>query len=221
MCKRVLRVRRRVHGDVHADVAVALNALGRALWKKGELDLAMAKYEEAREIFAGLYGEDHKDVFVVLANMAVVLGEKGRVEEQLAINEKIVDMERRSSGADSHSFATSLCNLGGSYNEVGMLEKALVVFEEGLGIVRRIHPEKNSLEDFRGSSRMRLRCTRRRVGSIAVHAVQRVRRCKLSPTAWLRCSWRKARMRRRMKRWRRRLESIGGWRGMSMQICWI
>lgn len=67
---------------------------------QGDLDGAMAKYEQALKIQTQVFGENHSDVGSTLGNMANVLSAQHRSDEALAMYEKSLAVKIRSLGAE-------------------------------------------------------------------------------------------------------------------------
>eukprot|EP00284_Hemiselmis_tepida_P002321 CAMPEP_0174950110 /NCGR_PEP_ID=MMETSP1355-20121228/93234_1 /TAXON_ID=464990 /ORGANISM="Hemiselmis tepida, Strain CCMP443" /LENGTH=106 /DNA_ID=CAMNT_0016197703 /DNA_START=1 /DNA_END=318 /DNA_ORIENTATION=- len=106
----------------------------------------MAKYEKAHAMYVRLQGADGPKIAMVLGNMASVIEKQGKSKEALPMREQALDIKRRTIGIENDQGVVSLYNLGVVHFDLGMYQEALSRFEEGLGIVRRIHPERNVLE---------------------------------------------------------------------------
>ncbi len=149
-----VKIRRKVLGSDHLDVANGLNGLAIMMWLVGRNDEAEAYNREALSIREHLLGKDHLDVSESLNNLGLVLLDQRRYREAQGLLTRALLIERKNQGDRNLSVALAQLNLGNAfyaqadYNHAEeCYMKALSTREELLG---KQHPEVAQLYDNLG-----------------------------------------------------------------------
>lgn len=150
-----VKIRRRVLGSVHLDVAKSLNGLAILMWVLGRNDEAEAFNQEALSIREHLLGKDHLLVSESLTNLGNVLLDQRRYKEAQDLLTRALLIDRKNLGNHNLTVALSQLNLGNAffaqadYNHAEeCYMKALSTREELLG---KQHPEVAQLYDNLGA----------------------------------------------------------------------
>jgi serine/threonine-protein kinase len=140
-----LNSRIRIHGERHAEVALARAALGTALCERGQLDACAAQLDTALALQKELLGEDAVAVAPTLlahGRLAQLRGDLDRAERYF--NDSLAIY--RHHGEDRTSAAASVMNeLAGLYTYRNDFERAATLFRAALDIDRQAlgndHPQ--------------------------------------------------------------------------------
>ncbi|MEM6570185.1 MAG: tetratricopeptide repeat protein [Planctomycetota bacterium] len=92
LCEELVDRSRRVFGPEHDQTAYALNTYGNLLRDRGDLDGALAAFEEAVEAYESTLGLEHRERYLVHANLADVLVRMGRFGEAAEILESVCEL---------------------------------------------------------------------------------------------------------------------------------
>lgn len=111
-----------------------LNSLGLAYWYGGDLERALATFEEALEIRVETEGPDHPDLAVAWTNVANVLLDLDRTEEALSAYERAHEIRVAVLDPDHPNLASSWHNLAVAHFEAGDLPRALACETQALPI---------------------------------------------------------------------------------------
>ena len=114
------------------------------LMRKGELDLALSKFEDIRDVLTEEYNEDHHRVAASLHNIGIVKIRRGEVEEASSIFREAIRIKKAMLGKYHPKVAETLLELG-----ITLIsrDEALVVFTEALKICRRDDRKEFFLSD--------------------------------------------------------------------------
>jgi len=134
-----LEIRRRLHGEEHADVASTLASLGRVLSDRGEYVEAERTLREALAMRQRLLGPEHGDVAAALNDLAHLAVATGRYDEAEPLVQQALEMYRRLYGDEHEYVAMALGNLIELYRETNRLEQAVRTQQQALELLRRVH----------------------------------------------------------------------------------
>ena len=137
-----LAMRKRLHGELHVDVAQSLNALGVTLFYGfRKADSARVVWEEALAIREELLGPSHRDIAESLSNLGAAYGElyylSGTTDNEL-FNQaeqyftQALEMTRRERGENHPFYASNLHNFGLTLLDRGVLQEAEAKFTEAI-----------------------------------------------------------------------------------------
>ena len=150
-----VKIRRRVLGSNHLEVANGLNGLALMMWLVGRNDEAEEFNQEALSIRESLLGKDHLEVSESLTNLGLVLLDQRRYKEAQELLIRALLIDRKNLGNRNLTVALSQLNLGNAfytqadYNHAEeYYMKALSTREELLG---KQHPEVAQLYDNLGA----------------------------------------------------------------------
>ncbi|HEX6900393.1 MAG TPA: serine/threonine-protein kinase [Thermoanaerobaculia bacterium] len=139
--ERSLRLRRRLLGDRHAEVADSQYSLAVLLYRRGENDRAQALHRTALATRRALLPEEDTRIADSLASLAAVLGEEPEAERLL---EEALAIRRRGPKADLSQAGAILNQLGMIRIGQGRLDESERLYREAVDIQRRtlgdLHP---------------------------------------------------------------------------------
>jgi tetratricopeptide (TPR) repeat protein len=137
------------------DLATTLNNLGNALSRKGSLDDAIERYEEALNIYRDLAEKDKRflpDLATTLNNLGNALSRKGSLDDAIERYEEALNIYRDLAEKDKRflpDLARTLNNLGVALSDKGSLDDAIDKLEEALKIYRDLaEKDKRILPDL-------------------------------------------------------------------------
>lgn len=145
LAREALDVTRKVHGDEHHDVAVALGHLGSVLRRQGRYGGAESLYNAAIAIDRRVVGPQHPFVGYTVSNLGLVLSEQGRPREAEAAHREALDIVTRSVRGDHAHLVSGMNNLATAIQEQGRLGEALELRQAALEMSRRVHGPRNPL----------------------------------------------------------------------------
>jgi eukaryotic-like serine/threonine-protein kinase len=136
--ERALELRRRVHGDEHADTLEAMNKLAGVYLAQGQFAKAASLLARALEVSRRVLGEEHPDT---LDNMGA-LGLAYQVQGQPALAEPLwvrtLEMRRRVQGDEDPKTLGLMNNLAALYWTQQEFAKAEPLFAQVLEVSRRV-----------------------------------------------------------------------------------
>jgi tetratricopeptide (TPR) repeat protein len=139
-CERALRIREKVLGPEHPDVALSLDALGRAFTAQRDLAGAQSLYERALAINEKVLGPEHPATAISLDHLGTIfamrsnlVGAQSLYERALAINEKVLGPEHHATAFNFHRFGRLFRRRGDLARARSTQEHALALFERKLG----------------------------------------------------------------------------------------
>ncbi|MEP6881402.1 MAG: tetratricopeptide repeat protein, partial [Dokdonella sp.] len=120
-------------------LAIALDSLGSAYTKSGELQLATDAYTEALTMQSALLGENHPDIVVTMANISALDLRRKDIEAAIADGKRAVaaadrlpDSGRAFAANAYTAYGNALIEAKRPVEAIYMLEKSLVVYREML-----------------------------------------------------------------------------------------
>ncbi|MBL7732986.1 MAG: tetratricopeptide repeat protein [Chitinophagaceae bacterium] len=132
-----------VTGEEQVKLAVYLNDLGLAFYRKGEYDKAIVYYESALTTNKKFYGEEHPDITSYYNNLGEACRAKGEYEKAIGYYERSLEIGKRFYGEEHPSISTSYNNLGGVYRAKGEDDKAIGYYKSALTIDRKLYGEEH------------------------------------------------------------------------------
>jgi len=138
-----LRIRRRVLGDEHVDVADTLSNLGTVKMRMGDYSAAEPFLQEAVATKRKLFGENDVRLTVTLNNLANALNNLGRTDEAEQIHRQILALRRNMSGNEHPDVAVTLNNLAFLLMNEGKYDSAETMFREALDIRHKLYGDNH------------------------------------------------------------------------------
>ena len=135
-----LRIRRRLHPGVHADVAIGFNNVAVCLKHLGQTQKALPQFASALRMWKRLYPGDHRNVATGINNTAACLESLGQARKALPRYEAALAMRKRLFRGDHGEVADSLNNVALCLCTLGRARKALPLHEAALAMWKRLHP---------------------------------------------------------------------------------
>jgi non-specific serine/threonine protein kinase/serine/threonine-protein kinase len=132
-----LRIRTRVLGNKHAEVAASMSDLGWLLLRRGDHQRAEPLLRDALSTRRRLFGNEHPAVGWGLTNLGALLQEKADYAGAEPLYREALAIHRRFPGKDQRDLAASLSNLAGLLQLKGDFAGAEPLLREALGIERR------------------------------------------------------------------------------------
>lgn len=127
--KKLIEAREKKLKEIH-DGAVRL-------MRKGELDLALSKFEDIRDVLTEEYYEEHHRVAASLHNIGIMEVRRGEAEEASSIFREAVRIKKERLGKCHPKVTETLLELGLALLLMKKRDEALAVFTEALKICRR------------------------------------------------------------------------------------
>ncbi len=121
-------------GPTHGDVANMYETYGNVLQDQGDLEGAMAQYDEALEIRETSLGEGHAEVARSLVNRGNVLEKQGRFEAAQKGFRRAIEIWEREVGPEYTDLAHAYVGLGNVLEKQGRRADAIVALERALEI---------------------------------------------------------------------------------------
>jgi tetratricopeptide (TPR) repeat protein len=137
MHRTALDFRRRLHGDVHPEVAESLSRLGEAFHQMARYTEAQAMHREALAMRRTLFGNEHPDVAASLHSLAESIRQPAfHDSEAESMFREALELRRRLLGSDHPSVADTLGKLGLSLWHRNAHAESEALFREALEIRR-------------------------------------------------------------------------------------
>jgi tetratricopeptide (TPR) repeat protein/transcriptional regulator with XRE-family HTH domain len=134
MYQRAIRVKERVLGPEHLQVATSLNGLGQLYWEQGKYEQAEPLFQRALAIYEQQAGPDYPQVASLLENLAALYAEQGNYELAEPLFQRVVSMREQAMGSGHAGVAVSLANLADCYADQGKYEQAEPLYQRALAI---------------------------------------------------------------------------------------
>ena len=115
--------------------------------QKGEMDQALTKFEDIRDVLIEEYFEEHHRVAATLHNIAIVKVRCGEVEEACNIFREAIRIRKEMLGEYHSKVAETLLELGIALLSLKNHSEALSAFNEALKIRQRDSRKEFSLKD--------------------------------------------------------------------------
>ncbi len=135
-----LKIKLKVLGKEHPDIAGAYNNMGVAYADKGDYDRAIEFFNRALEIYQKVLGEKHPNIAVTYNNLGLAYWNKGNYDRAIEFFKKALEIYLKVLGEEHPYTAETYDNLGavygmkGDYNRaIEFFHRALTVFERRLG----------------------------------------------------------------------------------------
>jgi len=115
-------------------IAMALNALGVLMNRRGGNNQAISYYKQSLEILKSL--SDQKDLATTLNNLANTLCEQGDIVGAQALHSECLALERKA--GNKRGIAYSLTNLGLTLDDQGLIQESIDLIQESFAIFKEI-----------------------------------------------------------------------------------
>jgi len=145
MLNNALDLRKKILGEVNADVAENYNSLGIVYSKKALIDKATEYFKKSLEIKIKLFGDQHPQVATSYNNLGINIYESGDYLEALNYYERALSIRLKNFGEDNLYTGTSYNNVGNVYYSIGEYDKALENHKKSLKIRSKILGEEHSV----------------------------------------------------------------------------
>jgi len=129
-----LRVRERILGPEHPEVATALNSLGVIYWRKGEPAKAERLYRQALAIREAALGPEHPMVAASINNLGILYMDRGEQAESETLFRRALSIWEKALGPEHLKVATGLNNLAACYQGKGDNAQAEPLYQRALAI---------------------------------------------------------------------------------------
>ena len=130
---------RDIYGDVHSDVAIALNNLASLHNENADYAKALEYYNKAKEISITLYGEASPLSGDIINNIAEVHYQLGDINTAKTYYEKAHEITSSYYGENHQNTGRSYNNLGGIYDKIGEDNKALACYTKACEIYESVY----------------------------------------------------------------------------------
>ena len=135
--KRVLAMRQKLLGDLHADVASSMVALASVFYRQQRYQEAEGLYRSALAIQRSALGETHKDTGQTLNNLASALTEQGKHRDAEELYRSALITARRAFGDQHPDTASVLQNLAAVLTKQRKLDEAETALRQAV-MIRRV-----------------------------------------------------------------------------------
>ena len=137
-----LDIRRKLYGNINADVANSLDGVGNVLNAHGDLDGAEQNAREVLDIRLKLYGREHRDVADALVTLGQQLQLRGDYRNAEPLYEEGIEIYRRNLGdpGDRYlEFVLAIHYFGRLLYQKGEYDRAEPLLREALEIWRNVY----------------------------------------------------------------------------------
>ena len=132
-----LAVRRRIFGDVHADVATTLDNLGQLMRYRTRYAEAVPMHHEALSIRRAVFGPRHAAPANSLNNLGLALLQWGRPHEAEPFIREGLEIRIEQLGAEHVDTTVSMSNLGDVLEDLGHFEEAARWYRQAIDVRQR------------------------------------------------------------------------------------
>ena len=132
-----LRLRRKVLGDDHLDVAATIFNIAQTLHYLGSLDSAMHQYDAFLRICVPILGDAQRDVAYALKCKAQIYQERGDINKAVSFYRQALQSTEAALGLHAE-VAFILNKLGNLYYDKGDYATSLAIYTRGLAVERAI-----------------------------------------------------------------------------------
>ncbi|MDX2032167.1 MAG: serine/threonine-protein kinase [Blastocatellia bacterium] len=140
-----LRIRRRMLGPEHVDVAATLKHLGDVVNLKGDYAASEALFRESLAMRRRLLGNAHPDVAESLSSLGALLVTRGNYPEAEVLLREGLAIRRNLYGEEHTAVAESLNSLGRLLSDQGKLGDAASLYRQALAIRRKLYGGEHPL----------------------------------------------------------------------------
>jgi len=137
-----LKIRTRLFGAEHEDVAGSHFRIGQCYRKKGDLENALFHGKKALEIRTRIFGAEHSVVASSCNFIGMLHWSKGDLESALLHYQKAAQIQTHVSGSLHSDVAVYVGNVGDVLKDMGRYEEALVHMQKALDIKIKLHGSK-------------------------------------------------------------------------------
>ena len=138
-----LRIREKVLGKDHPDMATSYNNLALVYKDQGKYKQAEELYKKAMQISERILGEEHPTTAASYNNLAGVYEDQGKYREAEELYKKAMQISERILGKENPTTAASYNNLAGVYEEQGKYKQAEELYKKAIQISERVQGEEN------------------------------------------------------------------------------
>ena len=131
-----LKLRRKLLGNGHPDVATSLNNLAQFLYEMGDCEDAEPMFREALEIRRGILGNDHPHVATVLSNLSSVLRVMEDYDAAMTMCLEALQINQRAHGRQHPAVAINLIRLAKLWEARKDYASAETLYRQALGMQR-------------------------------------------------------------------------------------
>jgi len=138
--KEALKIRERIFGENHPDVALMLNNLANIYMNEEQFEESEICFKRAINIWNTLYGQKHPDYAMGIDGLATLYWNAGRYNEAESLFMRALSIRENTLGPTDPDLAATLNNLALLYDEQGKYDKteamylrALRIYEVSLG----------------------------------------------------------------------------------------
>jgi tetratricopeptide (TPR) repeat protein len=143
--KRSLKIREKVLGPEHPDVATSLNNLAEFYYYQGRYSKAEPLLKDSLKIREKVLGPEHPDVAMSLNNLAELYYYQGRYSKAEPLNKRSLEIREKVLGPEHPDVAMSLNNLAALYCNQGRYPEAEPLHKRSLEILEKVlgpeHPD--------------------------------------------------------------------------------
>jgi tetratricopeptide (TPR) repeat protein len=132
-----LAVRRRVFGNVHADVATTLDNLGQLMRYRTRYAEAVPMHQEALSIRRALFGQRHAAAATSLNNLGLALLQWGRPHEAEPFIREGLEIRMEQLGPEHVDTTVTMSNLGDVLEDLGEYEEAARWYRRAIDVRQR------------------------------------------------------------------------------------
>ncbi len=134
LSQRAVRIRERILGPDHPDVAVALGGLGLLYWMLGEYDQAEPLYQRALRIQEQARGPEHHDLAAPLNNLANLYCTLGKYDQAEPLYKRAIRIREQALGPENPRLIYPLNGLANLYYVKRMDEQAEPLYKRAIRI---------------------------------------------------------------------------------------
>jgi tetratricopeptide (TPR) repeat protein len=124
LARRILEIRRRMHGGEHREVAEAIGNLVNVFYLQGDYAAAEPPCREALAMLRKLLGNDHPDLAPWLVRLGRVLVKRGDSESAEPLLRKALNLRRQELAEDDWRVAVAGSALGDCLTRLGRYDEA-------------------------------------------------------------------------------------------------
>jgi CHAT domain-containing protein/Tfp pilus assembly protein PilF len=138
LAERALKIREKVLGPEHLDVATSLNGLAGLHHNKEDYAKAEPLYQRALAIWEKAFGHEHPDVALSLNNLAALYRARGDYAKAELLYQRALAIREKALGPEHLDVAQTLNNLARLYRARGDYAKAEPLFHRSLAILEKV-----------------------------------------------------------------------------------
>ncbi len=141
--EKTLKIRIRVYGNKHNQVASVMNNIGVAYRNIGLYGDALDYYQRALEIRKELLGKEHNSVATLYLNMGVLFSNKGEYEKTIEYFQKALDIFEQKPASFEKRIADIFNNLGLAYQKKGAFQESEAFYQQAINKYQSSKGENN------------------------------------------------------------------------------